>query len=83
MPLDKESCRAQVLTPSDDNPEVIEQLKQAYLQNELASIPVLLEPTGASFRRKVSVTVRPSGFVAAASTDRVEREIRVLESVRI
>lgn len=67
---------------SSEDPEVMEQLKQVYLQNELLPIPVLLELTGTTLPQKVYVTVRPSQFVDAASADRLEREIRVLGSVR-
>ncbi|MDU0314117.1 hypothetical protein RKE38_10510 [Phycicoccus sp. M110.8] len=64
-----------------DSFEVAEQLKAVYLRNELLPIPVLLEMTGSRLPQKVYVNLRPDNFVDAASSNRLEGEMRVLGSV--
>jgi hypothetical protein len=64
-----------------DGPEVAEQLKRVYLQNELLPIPILLELSGSPLPQRVYVNVRPDHFVDAASANRVEGHVRVLGTV--
>lgn len=64
-----------------DSLPIAEQLKQVYLLNELLPIPVLLEMTRTNLPLKVYINVRPNHFVDAASSDRVEGDLRVLGTV--
>jgi hypothetical protein len=66
-----------MLTP----PELAQQLKQVYLQNELLPIPILLELSGSTLPQRVYVNVRPDHFIDAASSNRAEGERRVLGTV--
>lgn len=64
-----------------DDPQVLEQLKRVYLQNELLPIPMLLEMSGSSLPQRVYINVRSDHFIDAASANRVEGEIRVLGTI--
>lgn len=60
---------------------VMEQLKQVYLRNELLPVPILLQLTGSDLPQKVYINVRPDHFVDAASSNRIEGNLRVLGTV--
>lgn len=61
--------------------QVVDQLKRVYLGNELLPIPVLLEMTGTRLPQRVHVNVAADHFIDAASANRVEGEMRVLDTV--
>lgn len=60
---------------------VAEEIQRVYLRNELLPLPVLLEISGSTLPHKIYVNVRPDFFIAEASADRVEGDLRVLGSV--
>jgi hypothetical protein len=80
--MDKMTDVGDMLALDATDEPVMEQLRQVYLRNELVPIPILLELAGSTLPQKVYVSVRASHFVDSASADRVEREMRVLGTVR-
>lgn len=78
---DAEGDLEAMLTLDADDPAVVQQLKQVYLGNELLPIPILLELSDSTLPQRVYVNVRPDHFVDAASSNRVEGEMRVLGTV--
>ncbi|MDN5797044.1 MAG: hypothetical protein L0H79_14980 [Intrasporangium sp.] len=71
----------EVLALPADAPQVLEQMKRIYLQNELLPLPILLKMNGTGLEVDAYVNVRPAHFIDSASINRIEGDVRVLATV--